>query len=397
MKIGFDISQTGKNKAGCGYFADSLIQALTGIDQENEYILYSHFGSSFWDPEAKRNTRKIELSNVSNKLIGNDYEESITFWNIPPTNAEEQLGNPDIIHANNFFCPKGLKHSKVVYTLHDLNFLECPELTTEQNWNVCFGGVFAAAIYADFVISVSNYSKSKFVEFFPHYPIERIQVVYEGSRFYKYQKYSERDKKPENLESNQFWLTVGTLEPRKNLRRLLRAFSIFIKKAEVSYPLVLAGGEGWLEDDLQEFIQNLNLIDNVKLLGYVSDEELSWLYSNCFGFIYPSLYEGFGLPVLEAMGMGAAVITSNTTSLPEVGGSAVHYVNPLDEHEIIEALEKLTRDNEYRNHLKRKATAQAKKYSWEKAALEVIDIYDQVINMPKFGDPSDEIMSDLNL
>jgi len=385
MKIGFGISQTGKNKAGCGYFADSLIKTLADMDQENEYILYPHFGSSFWDPEAKKTTRKIELLNISRKLIGSDYEESMAFWNNIPSNAEDQLGNPDVIHANNFFCPKGLKHARVVYTLHDLNFLEYPELTTEQNWSVCFEGVFAAAIYADFVISVSNHSREKLMEIFPHYPTERIRVVYEGSRFYKSQQYSERDKKPKNLKPEQFWLTVGTLEPRKNLRRLLSAFSIVMKNTEVPYPLVLAGGEGWLEDDLKEFIQKLNLIDNVKLLGYVSDEELSWLYSNCFGFIYPSLYEGFGLPVLEAMGMGAAVITSNTTSLPEVGGSAVHYVNPFKELEIVEALEKVARDNEYRSQLKRKAINQAKKYSWEKTALKVIDAYQQVITMPKFG------------
>ena len=136
---------------------------------------------------------------------------------------------------------------------------------------------------------------------------------------------------------------------------------------------------------LKEFIQKLGLTDNVKLLGYVSDEELSWLYSNCTCFVYPSLYEGFGLPVLEAMGMGAAVITSNTTSLPEVAADAAHYVNPFDELDILKALEKLAQDNEYRKQLKRKANVQAKKFSWEKSASKVIDIYHQVIAMPKFG------------
>lgn len=397
MKIGFDISQTDNRKAGCGYFADSLIKSLAGLDRQNEYILYPHFGSSFWNPEAERTTLKINQSNISRKLIGTDFHESMAFWTKLPVDAENRLGYPDIIHSNNFSCPENLIKPRFVYTLYDLSFLEYPELTTELNRCVCFEGVFLASIHADFIISVSEYSRDRFLETFPHYPKKRMRVVYAGSRFSRSKRCSVTDEKPKDIVTGEFWLTVGTLEPRKNLRRLLSAFSLAKKKNKIPFPLVLAGGKGWLEDDLQEFIQKLGLIDNIKFLGYVSDEELSWLYSNCYSFVYPSMYEGFGLPVLEAMGMGAAVITSNTTSLPEVGGSAVHYVNPLDEHEIIEALEKLTRDNEYRNQLKRKSIVQAKKYTWEKTALEVIDVYNQVIDMPKFGDPSDEIMSALNL
>lgn len=387
MKIGFDVSQTGNNKAGCGYFADSLIQALTEVDCENEYILYPHFGTSFWDPKGRYTTRKIDQPNVSRKLIGKDFHDSMTFWKSLPPDAEERLGNPHIIHANNYSCPRGLKGARVLYTLHDLNFLEHPEWTTEQNRCVCFEGVFTASIYADFVIAVSRYTRNKFLEFFPHYPTERIQVVYESSRFSlasdKVKK--AKGKRLQGLNPNQFWLAVGTLEPRKNLRRLLKAFALFQGQTTVQYPLVLAGGKGWLEDDLEEFIQELGLSEDVRVLGYVSDEELSWLYSNCFCFVYPSLYEGFGLPVLEAMEHGAAVVTSNTTSLPEVAGDAAHYVNPLDEIDIAEAFGKLERDTDYREMLKRKAIIQAKKFSWEKSASEVLYIYREVISMAKFG------------
>ena len=153
--------------------------------------------------------------------------------------------------------------------------------------------------------------------------------------------------------------------------------------------MVLAGGKGWLEDDLEEFVQELGLSDNVLLLGYVSDKELSWLYRNCFSFVYPSLYEGFGLPVLEAMGQGAAVITSSTTSLPEVAGSAALFVNPLDELDIVGAFQKVGGDVNYREELKRRAVIQAKKFSWEKSAAEVLKIYNQVIAMPKLGDNSE--------
>ena len=385
MKIGFDISQTGSNKAGCGYFADSLIQTLTGLDSVNDYILYPHFGTSFWDPEGEQTTRRIDLPNVSRKRIGRDFRASMRFWSKLPQDAEERLGNPDIIHSNNYTCPLGLRQTKVVYTLYDLGFLEYPELTTEENRCKCFEGVFGASIFADFVIPISFSSRNKFLEIFPHYPVERIQTVYLGSRFSEGNPTAIQGETLNEFRPGEFWLAVGTIEPRKNLRRLLKAFSIYKEKAGFLYPLVFAGGKGWLEDALEEFVGGLGLTNDVRMLGYVSDEELAWLYSNCFSFVYPSLYEGFGLPVLEAMGMGAAVITSHTTSLPEVGGQAVHYINPFDENDIVRGLQRLFADNDYRQELKRKALVQARRFSWEKSAAEALDIYRRVIDMPKFG------------
>jgi len=387
MKIGFDISQTGNNKAGCGYFADSLILALTSMDDRNSYILYPHFGDSFCDPDAVHITRKINKPNVSRKLTGKNFQESIVFWNKLPSHGEDLLGNPDIIHSNNYFCPRGLTRARIVYTLHDLSFIEHPELTTEQNRCVGFEGVFNAAVSADFIISVSAHSRKMFLEIFPHYPPQRIRVVHEASRFV-YQNIINQSKPVKNLKPSEFWLTVGTLEPRKNLRRLIKSFARFRNEITVKFPLVLAGGRGWLEDNLEGLIRDLSLSDAVQLLGYLSDEELCWLYQNCFGFIYPSLYEGFGLPVLEAMELGAAVITSNTTSLPEVAGNAAHFVNPYNEQDINMAFHKLFTDKNYRLLLKRRAIIQAKKFSWNRCASEVYNIYNQVMNMPKYRDES---------
>jgi glycosyltransferase involved in cell wall biosynthesis len=176
---------------------------------------------------------------------------------------------------------------------------------------------------------------------------------------------------------------VGTLEPRKNLRRLLNAYSVYVKKTGNALPLVLAGGKGWLEDDFEQFVAELDLFQKVKFLGYVSDEELNWLYKNCFAFIYPSLYEGFGLPVLEAMSRGAAVIVSNATSIPEVAGEAAHYIDPLKEKEIVEAICMLAENAEYREKLKNLALRQAQKFSWQRCASGVIEIYNHVITLPK--------------
>jgi glycosyltransferase involved in cell wall biosynthesis len=383
MKVGFDTSQTGNNKAGCGYFADSLVLALTRRNKEIRYILYPHFGSGFCSPDAIRATRNVSKSNVERRITGQSCQESIAFWNKFPANGEDILGNPDIVHSNNFFCPTGLTHARIIYTLHDLSFVEHPEFTTEQNRNICFEGIFSAAVNADFIIAVSAHTREAFLDIFPHYPESRMQVVHEASRFISHQK--QKIKKPKkDLKPSEYWLTVGTLEPRKNLRRLIKAYACFKNEVATGYPLVLVGGRGWLEEDLDSLIHDLNLTDDVRWLGYLPDEELCWLYKNCFCFIYPSLYEGFGLPVLEAMGFGAAVITSDRTSLPEVAGDAAHFVNPYDEKDMCRGLQKIFRDNDYRVLLKNRARVQANKFSWDRCALEVTGIYKNVMNMEKY-------------
>ncbi len=385
MKIGFDISQTGKDKAGCGYFADSLIQALISADRENEYLLYPHFGTSFWDPAAQKTTRHIDARNVSSIVIGTDFHESKRFWKQFPEGGEEMLGNPNIVHANNFSCPRDFRRARVVYTLYDMSFVTFPEFTSEQNRWTCFEGVFNASCYADFIVAISNYSRENFLEIFPHYPANRVSVVHLGSRFSSMDGDMRSSAVP-GLVSDKFWLAVGTLEPRKNVRRLLKAYAAFIDLHQERFPLVLAGGKGWLEDDLEEFITKLGIREHVRILGYVTDDTLAWLYKNCFAFLYPSLFEGFGLPVLEALSLGAAVVTSNTTSLPEVAGDAARYVNPLREDDMVAAMSELINNDGYRMQLKDLAPSQARKCSWGRCASEVLDIYGEVINLPKLAD-----------
>ena len=380
MKIGFDVSQTGNNKAGCGYFADSLICALTQKDRDNEYLLYPHFGTSFWDPDTK-NKAPINKPGITRIAVGNTSEESRAFWTNFPSNGEEILKNPDIIHANNFYCPQSIQKARIVYTLYDLSFAIHPEFTTEENRWICFEGVFNASCYADFVLAISDYSRNSFLEMFPHYPADRIRVVHLGSRFSGNQE--QQGSVIKGLIPDKFWLSVGTLEPRKNLRRLLKTYAALIDTNEDILPLVLAGGAGWLERNLDEFIRELGIEKYVRILGYVTDEQLAWLYKNCFVFIYPSIFEGFGLPVLEALSMGAAVATSNLTSLPEVAGENACYFNPLDEQDILESMRKLLKNNNFRNSLKESSTYQAMKFSWDICATEVLDIYQQVMRWPK--------------
>jgi glycosyltransferase involved in cell wall biosynthesis len=384
MRIGFDISQTGKAKAGCGWLTNSLIRQLAEMDARNEYILYPTFGDGYWDIVGPEATVHIDKPNFQRGLFHTTLAQMREFWRNPPPDLETRLGTPDIVHANNFFCPSGLNRSRLVFTLYDLIFLEHPESTTEANRIGCFTGAFGASLRADFIVAISNYSRHYFLSTFPHYPPDRVQVVYPASRFHL-QPQCPRPQKLAHLPPGRFWLSVGTIEPRKNHRRLLQAYARLKARLGATFPLVLAGGKGWLMDDFDKFIDELGLQRDVVLLGYVEEAELQWLYQNCFAFLYPSLYEGFGLPVLEAMTLGAPVIASNTTSLPEVLGADGLPVDPLQEEEIFTAMFNLSTDPGLRAALGVRSQKRAERFSWTRTADEVLNVYREVLERPRYA------------
>lgn len=384
MRIGFDVSQTGGNKAGCGFFADGLIRALAALPNPNQYVLYPTFGNFFWSTEGPDATFSCVESNFCRGLCHDTFPEMQAFWSCPPGNHEELLGNPDILHANNFFCPQTLRNARLVYTLYDLNFLLYPEFTTETNRTGCFQGIFNANIFADGIIAISEATKDHFLKTFPAYPRERIWVVHPSSRF----DAVTMPRAPQNpaleaLSPGQFWLNVGTIEPRKNQKLLLRVLQSIKKSRGRTMPMVFAGGAGWLMEDFTKVIKELDLEDNVVLPGYVSDTDLAWLYGHCFAMVYPSLFEGFGMPVLEAMGYGAPVITSNVSSLPEITGKDGLLVAADDGAGLEAAMMQLVDDPRRRDDLAERGRQRARQFSWKLSAERLLQAYDAVMALPK--------------
>ena len=380
MRIAYDITQTGKDKAGCGYFAYSLIRALAEIDQYNEYLLLNSFGEFIWDTQASPTS--CGIYNVNFKP-GPYRDVPRRFWHNPPLELDAALGDPDVVHSNNFFCPTGLRRAHLIYTLYDLSFIEHPEWTTEANRTLCFDGVYHASLYADRILAISEYSRTHFLRTFPHYSPENVHVIYPASR-YTYSPNLKRPKKlPKRLAERKFWLSVGTLEPRKNHLGLLRAYAHHKAKFGSIFPLVHAGGSGWLMNDFKDQIRKLNLQDDVILLGYVDDKTLQWLYQSCFAFVYPTFFEGFGLPVLEAMSLGTAVIASKVTSIPEIVGNAGILVDPVEDKQIANAMDELAGNQEHLTALRSAALRQSTLFGWENAARETLALYNQTLTREK--------------
>ena len=379
MRIAYDISQTGNNKAGCGYFAYSLIRALATADLQNEYLLLNSFGEFIWDGKASPASCDVQHSAFKLGLTHANRRAAQRFWHSQPSDLDTALGNPDIVHSNNFFCPTGLRRAHLIYTLYDLSFIAHPEWTTEVNRTLCFDGVYHASLYADTILAISEYSRAHFLRTFPHYPSENVHVVYPASRYTRSANLKRPKKMPKQVNEGKFWLCVGTLEPRKNHLGLLRAYARHKSTSRKAMPLVHAGGPGWLMNDFKDQIRKLNLQDDVMLLGYVDDMTLQWLYQNCFAFVYPSYFEGFGLPVLEAMSLGAAVVASNTTSIPEIVGEAGILVNPAQDEQIANAMDELAGDEKRLTALRLAAKERAALFSWERAAQETLRLYNRSV------------------
>jgi glycosyltransferase involved in cell wall biosynthesis len=308
-------------------------------------------------------------------------ESAAVFW--AATELESALNSPDIIHSNNFWCPIQVRSSRLIYTFYDMGFVLNPTWTTETNRNGCFSGVFKSAIEADWVIAISEASRAHYLAIFPHFPEDRIRVIYPCSRFDDPSLLGRRPRMLEGITPQNFWLNVGTIEPRKNQHLLIEAYAKYIKLGGKTMPLILAGGKGWLMDDFQRHLKNFGVESQVIMTGYVSDDELIWLYRNCYANVYPSLFEGFGLPILEGMQFGAPTLTSNSSSLPEVAGSAAILLDPHDSDAWAIGMFTLAENRNKRDQLRAASIEQSLKFKWNESALQLMALYEDAVRLPK--------------
>jgi glycosyltransferase involved in cell wall biosynthesis len=291
---------------------------------------------------------------------------------------DRALADADVFHCSDVLLHK--PHStRTVVTVHDLSTLLFPQFHLCSTVELHEKKIRFVRQQADVVIAVSENTRRDVIEHLG-VPPDRVHVVYEAAdaQFHPIEdtgtvatvvhRYG--------LTPNNYVLTVGTLEPRKNQTRLVEAFHLLRQgRAVTNLKLVLAGRKGWLYDDLFRRVEELGLTKDVVFTGVVPDKDLPALMNGALMFVYPSLYEGFGLPVLEAMACGVPVITSNLSSLPEIAGNATLLVDPYDVEGLAETMRHLIENEAARATLCSKGLSQAARFSWEEAAKQTIRIY----------------------
>ena len=380
MRIGIDCRATQDSFiAGIGYYIHYLLQNIAGIDKENEYILlYNSFRKSFLKgaPEYKYENFRNVIFRIPNPVFSGIAGTSLAGL-IP---VENLTGKIDIFHATNFLLPY-CKYARSILTIYDLSILKFNNFHPLKRRMVFSKDRLSnSAGKADAIITCSEATKTDIVEILD-VPPEKIKVIYAAVSA-EFGKMASRQSIEKALKKyslpERYILFVGTLEPRKNVARLIEAFGEAKKRIGPGFKLVLAGGKGWYYKDIFTAIDRLSLNDSVVYLDYVVREDLPLILSGAQAFVYPSIYEGFGLPPLEAISRGIPTLVSDVSCFPEIIGDGALKVDPYSVDAIADGICRILTDKGLRESLKQKGLEKAKAYSWEKAARETLALYNQV-------------------
>ena len=280
----------------------------------------------------------------------------------------------DIYWQPNFIPIEGVKAKKIVTTVHDFSFILHKDFHPKERIKYFENNFFKNIIRSDMIVTGSEFSKQEILERLD-FKDDQIKVIYHGINHELFKIYDDLEVGFELPEK--FIFSVGSIEPRKNLLGLLKAYNLLNDEIKKEYKLVLAGFKGWENDEIMNII-NKNK-ENIIYLGFISDIELAKVYNLASCFVFPSFYEGFGLPVLEAMACGTPVICSNSSSLPEVGGNAVVYCDPYSIEDIENKIELVLKSDDLQEDMIAKGLERAKEFSWDKSAELHLKLFKEVL------------------
>jgi glycosyltransferase involved in cell wall biosynthesis len=385
FKIVIDATPVAPKPSGVGFYVANLIKALDalqGIDKFQLGIVFQPGVKNWlrgnWSfPEIIKQYSDAHLFPMpvrfSDLLLASEFTCILSYF-------EKYFGSPDILHGTNYSvypCNNSLK----VMNIYDLTFIKYPHYI-DSVVKTYTERVKRCLQWTDLVITISQSSKKDIVEYLNVDP-EKIYVTPLASRYHP--NYLCADKIPE-LEkqvnynfSQPYLLFVSTIEPRKNITAIISAFNYLKEKHKIEHQLILIGKKGWNYEPIFAAIENSPWKHHIHHLDYLSDELVALFYSKADVFVYPSHYEGFGLPVLEAMTLGTCVISSQTSSIPEVAGDAALLINPNEPIELAEAILKVISDSQLRQELIDKGKEQAKLFTWERTARETLKAYKSLI------------------
>lgn len=380
QRIGIDYTAAAWQGAGIGRYARELVRAIVAQDGEREYrLFYAAGGLDRASPylaelramcAAHPNVRAVPIPLTPRRLT--------QIWQRLrlPLPVERFTGPLDLVHAPDFVLPP--TRARALVTIHDLSFLVHPECAAPGMARYLGGAVPRGLRRANIVLADSEATRSDLARLLAVDPA-RVTVVYPGvdARFRPLPSDATEPVRRRLGLPDRFLLFVSTLEPRKNLVRLLEAFARFGQgspdRAEMA--LVIGGRRGWLYEEIFAAVDRLRLRERVRMLDFVDDNDLPALYNLAWAFLYPSIYEGFGLPALEALACGTPTLTANNSSLPEVVGDAAALTPAEDVGAIADGIARVAEDHALRDRLRAAGPERARLFSWESAARQVLNCY----------------------
>jgi glycosyltransferase involved in cell wall biosynthesis len=370
LRIGIDAHSIGSRQSGNETYYRSLLQALGRADTKHDYVVYGTNLSALLDLQLDRQRFRISPVRPAARLA----RISLV---MPLKTHRDQL---DVFHAQHIIPP--FVKCRTVTTIPDLAHEHYPEYFSP--WQVAWSKrlILWSARKADHIITVSHYSKADLVNRYAIDP-EKISVTYEaaGREYYPRDRGQAREQiaRRHGIE-RPFILYVGRLQGRKNLVRLVEAYAQ-VRLGGAEHQLVMVGRKEWMAEPILARIADLGLEDDVVLTGYVASEDLPWFYNAADVFAYPSFFEGFGLPVIEAMACGTPVVTSMGSSLQEVAGDAALIVDPSDVNSIRLALERVLGDKALRMKLRRAGIRRSSQFDPDRTAMETVSVYERVAGL----------------
>ena len=370
MHIGIDAHSVGTQLAGNETYAVNLIEALAEIDHANQYTLYVTQQSAVEQFNARWPNFRVTRTLPHTPLV-----------RIPLTLSRELRRHPvDVLHVQ--YTAPPLAPCPVIATIHDLSFEHLPETFKRRSWMQLRITVRYTARRAAHVITISEYSKQDIARTYGIDP-ERISVTPLAAASHVSRVVDEVALQAARARygiSRDYILSLGSIQPRKNLARMIGAYELLRKTHnESNFPqLVIAGKRGWLDQETMRASERSSSLHDIVFTGYVADDDLAALYSGALCFVYPSYFEGFGLPVVEAMRCGTPVIAGNLTSLPEVVGDAGRLVDPFDMRAIAQAMTELILNKDTRERMRVRGFERAAAFTWKKTATQTLQVYQQV-------------------
>lgn len=374
MKIAINCAFFQPKGGGIKEYIQNLVENLSKLDYENEYILYVLRDNVEYAKNELKTNFRIKSIPYNGKNLWDIIKRSIFenfFWI-----KEEQLEKWDIFHSPFFHGPT-LRNTRLILTVHDMRFFRYPKTYTFLRYQYLKRAVKSSINRADRIISISEFTKN---EIQAAYGIDedKITVIHEAinpEHFGKSKLSLEDNAYIKGLKDVPYILSVGHLEPRKNYDRLIEAFKKIKSRLTSGTKLIIIGKKG---HGYESTLRKIEEDDDVLYLNFVSQGLLNWLYKNSILFVFPSFYEGFGFPPLEAGIHGAVASVSNVSSMPEVCGDAVSYFNPLDIDDMAQTILQTFNNEQLRQSLKSNMEERLLKFSWEKNAKETIKLYNSV-------------------